>query len=574
MSVFLKDSFFARNFVLLLFLNSIYIALAQFYNLPKLFDSYWLYSFIYREAMLFCTYFMAFCLIYYLPFKLIKRAFVSIIVFVSVLLLLVNLFLVLYFDTTLNDYLVSVALQSDPNEAREFLTGYLGFKFGIYAALCLGALFVVYYYANSMISCLLARGGGIKILWIVFITLLIALICIHIFRLRPHYQRSSDVIYNVASSTKDSLQQIIAAMKEYEQISANFSEYIKDINHSKVPKDKQIQNIVLIIGESAQRNLMQIYGYYLPNTPNLNRIQKEQSKNLLVFNDVISSQASTYESLSQVLTFANQDDISKPWYKYLNLIDAMKVGGYKSINISNQERYSTWSKASTTIFNRCDETHWTSLSTSFGDSKPDEKILPILDEVKQNNKEAMFLSIHLMGNHATYYLRYPEIFAHFSPKDIQNFTGKKIIAEYANAILYTDFVLSEIFKRFENEDSLIIYISDHGEDVYDSGDNFLHSDSKISRFMLEIPFIIYASDKFIQKHPELYARIKNATKKPFMIDDLSHAIIDIAGFNIDGFENSRSLFSENFAQNRKRMVGKEAKKDYDKELKHQERVKN
>ena len=163
MMVFFKDSFFAKNFALLLVLNSLYIALAQFYNIPKLFDSYWWYSFFYREAMLFCTYFMAFCLIYYVPFKRIKNAFVLIVTLASVLLLIVNLFLAFYFDTTLHDYLVSVALQSDPNETKEFLSGYLSPKFGVLSLLTLGVLALVYRYGNVIFTKLThGWGGGIK----------------------------------------------------------------------------------------------------------------------------------------------------------------------------------------------------------------------------------------------------------------------------------------------------------------------------------------------------------------------------------------------------------------------------
>ena len=398
---------------------------------------------------------------------------------------------------------------------------------------------------------------------------------IHAFRLRPHYERSSDVIYNTVSSTKDSLESILGAMKEYAKISANFDKFIKDINVSKPSKDRQIQNIVLIVGESVQRNLMQIYGYYLPNTPNFALLQQQKPQNFFVFDNVISSQATTYESLSQVLSLANQDNTQKAWYEHLNLIDAMKLGGYKSINISNQERFSLFSKASTTIFGRCDELYYTSLSSYFENSKPDEAILPILDKVFQSHSDkSLFLSLHLMGNHAVYYNRYPQDFAHFQASDIQGKRGQKVIAEYSNALLYTDFVLNEVIKRFENSDSIIIYLSDHGEDVYDSGEEYvLHSDSKINRFIVEIPFIVYVSDEFRLKHPELYARIKEAVKKPFMSDDLMHALIDLAGFNIDGFEAQRSLFNAKFNENRKRFVGKKAEIDYDKELKNQPRAK-
>ena len=159
MTAFFKDSFFTKNFALLLVLNSLYIALAQFYNIPKLFDSYWWYSFFYREAMLFCTYFMAFCLVYLVPFKRVKYGFVATITLASVLLLIVNLFLAFYFDTTLNDYLISVVLQSDPNEAQEFLSGYLSLKFGVLTLLMLAVLALVYRYGNLAFA-KFAHGGG------------------------------------------------------------------------------------------------------------------------------------------------------------------------------------------------------------------------------------------------------------------------------------------------------------------------------------------------------------------------------------------------------------------------------
>ncbi len=578
---FYNDKFFAQSFVLLMALNSLYIVLAQFYNLPKLFDAYWFYSFFYREIMLFCTYFMGFCVIYAIPFTLLKKAFVCLVCVASTLLLIINIFLALNFDATLNDYLVGVALQSDPNETKEFLHSYFSLKFTLCTATALVFCALSFKFGGAIFAKFIRRKNGVKALYTGFAMLFIALVFIHIVRIRPHYERSSDVIYNAAVSCKDALEFILQASKEYEQIATNFDAFIKDINVSKAPQDRQIQNIVLIIGESVQRNLMQIYGYYLPNTPKISDLKAKKPENVLVFSDVIAPQATTYEALSQVLSFANQDALQKPWFEHLNLVDAMKLGGYKAINISNQERFSLFSKASTTIFGRCDETHYTSLSASFENSKPDEVILPILDKVKaaQNPTTAVFYSIHLMGNHAVYYNRYPSRFARFKASDISTSRGDlkaaKILAHYANALLYTDFVLDEIIKRFANSDSIVIYLSDHSDDVFDAErTHIIHSDSKINRFIVEIPFLVYVSDEFIAKHPQIHARLKAALGEPFMSDDLMHTIIDIAGFDISGFEPKRSLISDDktFLRQRKRLVGKKADKDYDKDLKAQQRV--
>lgn len=588
---FFRDSFFCKNFALLLVLNSIFIALAQFSNLPKLFDLHWWHCLFFREAMLFGTYFLAFCLVYYLPLPRnligngIKKSFVAFISIASVLLLLVNLFLVLNFGGTLNEHLLGIALQSDPNEIKEFFGEYLNAKFFVLAIAILGILGLVYRYGDFAIRALI--GGGkysnksdldkkrIKIFWAIFSALVIALILVHCIRIRPYNERESDVIYVAVDSTKRAVNSILGAMREYEQINANFSKYIKNIAYEKAPSDRKIANIVLIIGESAQRNLMQIYGYELPNTPILSGIRTQNKGNLFVFDNVISAQVTTFESLSQALTFANNDNPNKQWFEYLNLIDAMKLGGYKTVVISNQERFSLWSKATTTIFSRADELHWSADSVAgkrLDTMGFDEAILPILDKVVESVDSAqndLFLALHLMGSHIAYSNRYPKVFERFSPHDIthaQQSRAKADLAQYANSILYTDFIVGEIIKRFADKDSIVIYISDHANDVWDTGEGSVRSDSKITRFMVEVPFVVFVSDEFRTRHPQIYARIAAATNKPFMIDDLIHALIDIAGFKVDGFKSARSVFSDDFNTNRARMVGKKAKVDYDREL--------
>ncbi|MGX2981934.1 sulfatase-like hydrolase/transferase [Helicobacter sp. 23-1045] len=700
---FFRDIFFVKHFALIFVLNSVFIALAQFSNLPKLFDAHWWHCLAFREAMLFCTYFLAFCVVFYLPLeqilgrfgRKIKMAFVALISISSIILLIVNLFLVLNFGGTLNSHLVGVALQSDPSEVSEFFGEYISAKFVIFSALIFALLGVTYRYGDKVVYKILIGGGQnkdkldscesnslestqktrkssesknrIKIFWIIFATLLIALILVHCLRLRPYNERESDVVYVATTSIKDALDSIFGAMREYEQINADFEKYAKNIAHTPAPQDKKIANIVLIIGESAQRDKMQIYGHYLPNTPIFSAIHAQKSQNLFVFDNVISSQVTTFESLSQVLTFANQDNLGKKWFEYLNVVDAMRLGGYKTAVISNQERFSLWSKATTTIFSRADKMLWSADSVAgkrLDSMGFDEKILPILDNsslgmqfrtcenfgdfadsksslnpqnfhkykshttntsikilqnAESNNKSdscgsivdeksglrsceqgnktdslltkrttslpdlspqdnalcGLFLTIHLMGSHVGYANRYPKDFERFTPRDIkdnphidnlsnaQKSRAKADLAQYANSILYTDFVVGEIIKRFANSDSIVIYISDHASDVWDTGIGSLRVDSKITRFMVEVPFVVFVSDEFIARHPALYTQIAQSTQKPFMIDDLIHALIDIAGFQIDGYESSRSIFSDDFNANRARMLGTKANQNYE-----------
>ncbi|MCX2717961.1 sulfatase-like hydrolase/transferase, partial [Helicobacter sp. MIT 21-1697] len=206
--------------------------------------------------------------------------------------------------------------------------------------------------------------------------------------------------------------------------------------------------------------------------------------------------AQTHESLSLSLTFANQDSqgiiapssskrskkpIIKPWYEYLNIIDAFKLGGYHTRAISNQEPVSLFGNAAATILKRADEVSFVNINDKMSTTKFDESIIEILknerekaiqEQTEQKEQEShsadentqeqniesnstqslkpTFYALHLMGNHAKYYNRYPSEFAHFTPKDMlcqeDNSPQKSANIEenmhYDNSVLYGDYILS------------------------------------------------------------------------------------------------------------------------------------
>lgn len=301
---------------------------------------------------------------------------------------------------------------------------------------------------------------------------------------------------------------------------------------------------------------MSLYGYSKPTNPVLEKMKLSQ--NLIVFDNVISPHNQTNLSLSKVLTFANYENANTPWFHRGNLVSIMNNAGYQSSWISNQESsiHATPAGIVSTLAN----------SRKF------------LSEYKQNidgvllspslyqklDEQLHFYVIHLIGAHATYYDRYPKEFIRFDTSSLDGKTRR--IASYDNAIYYNDYIVSEIFKKFSNSDSIVIYISDHGEEVHERGEFAGHAEGIESRFMVEIPFLVYVSNQFIQKHPKTYELIKNAVHRPYMTDDLIHTILDIAGIQTEGFDSTRSIINPNFNPNRKRIVGG---KDYDEELKMQ-----
>lgn len=112
----------------------------------------------------------------------------------------------------------------------------------------------------------------------------------------------------------------------------------------------------------------------------------------------------------------------------------------------------------------------------------DEALLNGLDSRLENATGTQLWVMHQLGNHGpAYFQRYPAMFARFQPAclntDLARCTREQIVNAYDNALLYTDHVLSNLIKKLEAQqehvDSVLIYVSDHGESL---GENniFLH----------------------------------------------------------------------------------------------------
>lgn len=294
------------------------------------------------------------------------------------------------------------------------------------------------------------------------------------------------------------------------------------------------------------------------------------SKNLVIFNDVIAPATHTDQSLKKVLTFSNNDDEAQiPWHKTMNLIDVFRLAGYYTTWLSNQETISIYGNAPETIARRSDRVIFSSFSDSYHSGyRFDEVLLGLLDNIRATNKHNKNLYVlHLIGTHMAYTLRYPKKYAKYTKEDITNLNESQSQkrAEYANAILYNDFVVSEIIKRFSGSDSIVFYFSDHGDEVYDFRDFSGHTMSMVSRFMLEIPFMVYMSDGFLTHYPHIAECVQKARNLPFMTDDFIHSLLDLIGIHTLDFDSKRSIFSDDFDSQRiRRVYGI----DYDKEIKN------
>jgi lipid A ethanolaminephosphotransferase len=112
----------------------------------------------------------------------------------------------------------------------------------------------------------------------------------------------------------------------------------------------------------------------------------------------------------------------------------------------------------------------------------DEGLLHGLERRLSAARGSQLLVLHQLGNHGpSYFRRYPPPFARFVPAcnsdDLSQCTRQEIVNAYDNALLYTDHVLAQLIKQLAahagDVDSLLLYVSDHGESLGEGG-LFLH----------------------------------------------------------------------------------------------------
>ncbi|WP_187942319.1 phosphoethanolamine transferase [Helicobacter pylori] len=319
-----------------------------------------------------------------------------------------------------------------------------------------------------------------------------------------------------------------------------------------------VKNVVLVIGESASRNFMQLYGYNAPNNPLLSELANErererESNNLFVFSDTISKEAHTSEVFESLLNYSNAET-NKPWYHYHNMIDIFKRSHYETFWLEKQI-IDQWGITQNLVSNRSQNRYY--ILGDYG--AYDEELAKFYSKnVQPKLKNKNFIVFHLLGSHSWYADRFPKSFAKFKPSDlsfsnlhVSNDRDKQIVTDYVNSLYYNDAVLNGIFNLFKDKDAIVFYLSDHAQDMFESGSTYGHRCSKAG---LEIPFMIYVSDIFKEEHPKKVKLIKNALNKPFMSDDLIHSLLPLVGIRTKDEIESKNLFSPQFDTQRKRIT--------------------
>ncbi|MCR6576177.1 sulfatase-like hydrolase/transferase [Campylobacter insulaenigrae] len=506
--------------------------------------------------------------LFYLFLKEKTKYIVYIFSLLATFIFLLQVYLLVFYYSKLNVIMIDILLQTDIKEIYEFIQVYINYKIVI-SVIVFYTLIMVFLLMFYKIKPKIYVQNKVKNFLCIFYVLVIIILFVDI---ANRYFVKHQGKYSFDKLNFSFVIDIPIQFVEYYGKNGLWTNYkfyltnyekVANLYKNKVILKEKIPYIVFIVGESTQRNYMSLYGYELNTTPNLKNL--EQSGNLIKFSDTIASFASTQASLRRVLNFSNIEN-EENWQDRLNVVDLFNLAGYRSIFISNHEPMSGHTSITTAVANRAHKTIF--LNQFINDDKILSKALDteMLPLVKKELDDKDFFILQLMGTHANYKRRYEKEFDKFNFNDIKRNLSqekKQEVAEYANAVLYNDYFVNEIFNIFKDKDAIIIYISDHGESVFEYRDRAEHFVT--SKFTAEIPFFFIMSDNFKNNHPEIVERILVSKDKPFMTDDLIHTLSAIGGIYVKDYDEKRDIINDAFNTNRIRFFNGDV--DYDKVLK-------
>lgn len=334
-------------------------------------------------------------------------------------------------------------------------------------------------------------------------------------------------------------------------------------------------NIVLVIGESYIKQHSQLYGYPLQTTPYM--MAEKQKGKLFTLNDVVSPSNTTSTVLKNMLC-CNSIARGEEWFDAPFFPAVFKNAGYEVYLWDNQKTFNANADYSFTLNSFLYSPEFDKIAYTATNDTSYQYDGQIVEDFKKKveMKAAHNLVIfHLMGQHNIQHKRYPHIpkFDHFTADSIRkkanylNKEKKQMIAEYDNSTLYNDYVIHQIIHLFENKNTILFYLSDHGEEVFDFRNRIGREhgplfDKKLF-FEYQVPFMVWCSNTFIRKHPDTIDAIKKAENKPLMSDILFNTLFNVAGIQTDIYRQEDDVLHQSY-QSRKRII--EGQLDYDKEM--------
>lgn len=394
-----------------------------------------------------------------------------------------DIFLYVFFCRHWDVYTVQFLRETNGREASEFVNNFV-FSFRTLLMVVLAAgFFGLEWWLSRKVKLISAwpKRWMFRIAW----SACLAMVAVHAAYFSPNVDRNykfaqkypSPIKFNDLWQTMQSILMYKQQEQDYERCATSLANY----KEHPVCRDSTA-DFVLIIGESFNRHMSNLYDGRWNTNPLLKARQKQGR--LFLFDDVTATSNGTSVVFRYLLSMNSRRD-RKAWHDGPMLPLIMRRCGWNVTFYGNQFVVSdqldendaamgflnipSVAKALFDNRNHCTSRYDLGLVADYAAQR---KQL----ETKQRN----FVIFHLYGQHMPAKERYPKKFAKFTPNNINrpelNNAQRNDVAHYLNATLYNDMVVDSIIRMFDNRNAVVMYLSDHGEEVH----NFRNQDSYIA----------------------------------------------------------------------------------------------
>lgn len=463
---------------------------------------------------------------------------------VIALITFIDVFLYVNFGIVIDETVFSILEGTNIDECKDFIQTYANWKTFLAIAL-LSAFYALTFYLTSFINKTQTTYIGAVVLILLICS--VAKLSSSVYTTVRYGFGGHLAAYSTYSRIARSCVVYTNITKETDRLIDNLQKWqAEDLKQTTVECDK----MAVIIGESYSRYHSQLYGYDKDTSPLL--MEKVQSGDLIVYTDVITPINDTERAFRAIYSLGEY--YSDVYSDCLLFPYVFKQAGYYTVNIDNMDLASSTNRVK-------DSEKLSELMFDFRNSEVgeyDEEILEWLDVDDCEHPKQLFV-IKLLGQHYDYADQFPDSWARYDAKDYDRAdlpeNKVQLIADYDNATIYNDFVVNSIIDHFKDDKAVVLYFSDHGEEVYDERDYMGHGGTTpFLNYQFDIPFMIWMSDSYKESNVMQVQKLVAHKDCSYTIDDVSHTILDMAGISCSQLVPERSLANEAFEPRAERVI--------------------
>ncbi len=444
-----------------------------------------------------------------------------------------DIFLFVHFHARIEPVFLDLVRLASPSECRGFFAEYLWDKRNLIPVLLGIGIFGGFY--------------GVKELKLRAVALLIAAVVVPMaavwaFRVSPSAEPEKKALLQLPARADAWIEYLILRRKLAESVAAANAGLQAEAG-------KDCKTIVLVIGESHSKAHSAVYGYPRQNNPELEKLRA--AGKLRVFSDAVSPHSFTEFAVPKILTLASHQN-GKEFFHMPDIFDLARAAGFRTWWICNQEPSFDGAVSYSAITRRADNTLY---GRTQKNSPYDESLFKLFADALSDPAEYKLIVCQLNGSHFHYENTYPESFARYPADAVEEFftpaqreNSAKVNA-YDNSILYNDYVLSKLMEILEKsgQQGFLFYVSDHGENLFETPDARMHSEFQPTRRTAEVPGYLYLTGKFSGLlEPDMEKRLNTAMSRPFATENTIYFLFDLAGIKWFGSNAPESVLSADF----------------------------